>query len=51
MRDRLLKIVPVMLVLVAVSVWAFWPTMRDLFKEWQRNEDYSAGQLVPLVAL
>jgi len=45
------KIVPVMLVLVAVTVWAFWPTMRDLFKEWQGDADYSAGQLVPLVAL
>ena len=51
MRDRLVKIVPVVLVLVAVSAWAYWPTMVGLYKEWQSNEDYSAGQLVPLVAL
>jgi exosortase len=25
--------------------------MADLFKEWQRDDDYSAGQLVPLAAL
>ncbi len=37
--------------LLAVTAWSYWATIVDLFKEWQRNEDYSAGQLVPLVAL
>ncbi len=40
-----------MLALLAITAWSYWPTMTDLFKEWQRNEDYSAGQLVPLVAI
>jgi len=38
-------------VLAATSVWSYWATVYDLMKEWQRNEDYSAGQLVPIVAL
>ena len=37
--------------LLAITAWAYWPTMVELFKEWRSNDDYSAGQLVPLVAL
>jgi len=37
--------------LLVTTAWSYWGTMLDLYKEWQRNEDYSAGQLVPLVAL
>jgi len=40
-----------MLMLLAVTVLSYWSTIADLFKEWQRNDDYSAGQLVPLIAL
>jgi len=47
----LLRLVCVTAVLVAMAAWSYWPTMGGLFKEWQRNDDYSAGQLVPLVAL
>jgi exosortase len=45
------RLLSVTLVLVMVTVWSYWPTIVDLFKEWQRNDDYSAGQLVPLIAL
>ncbi|MBN1361365.1 MAG: exosortase/archaeosortase family protein [Sedimentisphaerales bacterium] len=38
------------LLLVAVTGWAYWSTISALFQVWQNNEDYSAGQLVPLVA-
>jgi exosortase len=41
----------VMLTLLAVTAWSYWPTLVSLFKDWQRNDDYSAGQLVPLVAI
>jgi exosortase len=41
----------VTLALLAITAWAYWPTMVSLFKDWQRSDDYSAGQLVPLVAL
>lgn len=51
MRNTGLRFVAVMLVLLAVTAWSYWPTMASLFKEWQRNDDYSAGQLVPLVAV
>jgi exosortase len=37
--------------LSAMTVWAYWPTIRVLFHELQRDDNYSAGQLVPLVAL
>jgi exosortase len=51
MQDVRLIFVPVVLVLLAVTAWSYWPTMESLFKEWQANDDYSAGQLVPLVAV
>jgi exosortase len=38
-------------VLLAVTVWSYWAMLTDLLKAWQRNDDYSAGQLVPLIAL
>jgi exosortase len=37
--------------LLIVTAWTYWPTLVQLYKDWQRNEDYSAGQLVPLVAI
>jgi exosortase len=40
------------LALVSVALlWSYWPTIAHLTKEWQSNEDYSVGQLVPLAAL
>jgi len=51
MQDDLLRLVSVILVLLAVIVWSYWPTMVTLFKDWQGDDDYSAGQLVPLIAL
>jgi exosortase len=50
-KDTHLRIVPAVLVLLVVTVWSYWPTMAGLFEEWQTNDDYSAGQLVPLVAI
>jgi len=50
-QSNLLVLVPVIFLLLAMTVWAYWPTITDLFKEWQRDDDYSAGQLVPLTAL
>lgn len=39
-----------LLALLAVTVWSYWPIIADLFSVWQNNHDYSAGQLVPLIA-
>jgi exosortase len=39
------------LLLLALMAWSYWPTMVGLFKEWQSDDNYSAGQLVPLVAI
>ena len=36
---------------VAAFAWSYWATIVHLYKEWQSNDDYSVGQLVPLVAL
>ncbi|MBP7937410.1 MAG: exosortase/archaeosortase family protein [Phycisphaerae bacterium] len=38
-------------VLAVGFVWSYWPTLTALWNQWQINQDYSAGQLVPLVAL
>lgn len=37
--------------LAACLLWSYWPTLVELRAFWSRNDDYSAGQLVPLVAL
>lgn len=31
--------------------WSYWPVLVRLWKDWQNDANYSAGQLVPLVAL
>ena len=36
---------------LAIMLWSYWPVITNLFNSWQNNEDYSAGQLVPLIAL
>ena len=51
MQDTRLRSVSVAVGLLAITVWSYWYTITDLFKEWQRDDDYSAGQLVPLVAI
>lgn len=37
-------------VMVAV-LWSYWPTIVVLVKDWQRDQNYSVGQLVPIAAL
>ena len=37
--------------LLAITSWAYWPVTVDLLNVWRNSEDYSAGQLVPLVAI
>lgn len=46
-----LGLVAAVLLLLVLTAWSYWPTITDLFKEWQGDDDYSAGQLVPLVAI
>jgi exosortase len=38
------------ILLLGITAWSYGNIMVSLFKEWQRNDDYSAGQLVPLIA-
>lgn len=44
-------LIPLVALLVVATGWAYWSTAADMFKEWQQDDDYSAGQLVPLVAI
>jgi len=39
-----------MLTLLAIAMWAHWPTMRNLFHGLAGNGDYSAGVIVPPLA-
>lgn len=41
----------VALVALGACLWAYWPIAVSLAKELHTNDDYSTGQLVPLVAL
>jgi exosortase len=44
--------VPAALVgLLGCLLWSYWPTIVELCEFWGRNQDYSVGALVPLVAL
>lgn len=50
-QDKSLRLISVTFALLAITFWSFWPTIVSLFKDWQGSDDYSAGQLVPLVAI
>ncbi len=39
------------LALAAGLTWCYWATLVRLFADWQRDDNYSVGQLVPLAAL
>lgn len=49
-RENRLAVILSVSALLTITAWSYWPTTADLFDAWQRNDDYSAGQLVPLVA-
>ena len=51
MKSGSLGLVCVTFALLAVTAWSYWRIVASLFREWNINDDYSAGQLVPLVAL
>ena len=36
---------------LAVLVWAFWPTLTELFRVWYSDPQYSHGFLVPVFAV
>jgi exosortase len=44
-------LIAIVLILSAIMVWSFWPVIADLVKTWQTNDDYSAGQLIPIIVL
>ncbi len=39
------------LVLLLATAWSYWPVIISLLGVWQTSDDYSAGQLVPLIAV
>jgi len=44
-------LISAILVLLAATTWSYWPIITSLLNAWQKSRDYSAGQLVPLVAM
>ncbi|MDI6449696.1 exosortase [Anaerobaca lacustris] len=36
--------------ILAALLWSYWPTFVDLYGIWRRNDEYSAGLLVPVLA-
>jgi len=49
-QKNVLRLVLVTLLLLAVTVWSYWPTIINLSHGWE-EDDYSAGQLVPFIAV
>ncbi|HPC94148.1 MAG TPA: exosortase [Sedimentisphaerales bacterium] len=37
-------------IVLAAFLWSYWPTFMDLYEVWRRNDEYSAGLLVPFLA-
>ena len=37
--------------LLVVLLWSYWPTLVGLYADWQDDDNYSVGQLVPLAAV
>ncbi|MBL8879515.1 MAG: exosortase [Phycisphaerales bacterium] len=36
---------------IAALIWAYWPVIWPMYRDWQNDPNYSVGQLVPLAAL
>lgn len=49
-KKNILKFVAAVLVLSAF-LWSYWPSITDLWKIWQRNDEYSSGLLVPFLTV
>ena len=48
---QVLEVGFLLVLLVVVLVWSYWPTISGLIYSWQNDANYSAGQLVPLAGL
>jgi len=38
-------------IFLAAFIWSYWPQIAELWKIWQRSDEYSSGLLVPFVAV
>jgi exosortase len=47
---RPIVILAVSLLLIAF-LWSYWPELTDLWRLWQRSDEYSSGLLVPFLAV
>ncbi|MFQ5494005.1 MAG: exosortase/archaeosortase family protein [Phycisphaerae bacterium] len=45
------RLAGVLAILVVVLVWAYWTTLAGLVVDWQQDDNYSVGQLVPAAAV
>jgi exosortase len=36
---------------VVTFLWSYWPSLKELWNVWQRNDEYSCGLLVPFLAI
>ena len=50
-RDNPLTVILSILGLLIIIIWSYWPTITGLFTAWQTDDNYSAGQIVPLIAV
>ncbi len=39
------------LILIAVLIWSYWPTVSSLWSTWMQTDEYSSGLLVPFMAV
>src|SRR5262245_50650165 len=44
------RVALVMFALLAALLWCYWGVLVSLYRDWQADDNYSVGQLVPLIA-
>jgi exosortase len=49
-QGNIFRLYAPVLVLLAFF-WSYWPNLKDLWKIWMRNDEYSSGLLVPFLAV
>jgi len=49
--NNFLLLISATFLLIVVTVWSYWPIVTELSRVWHNDDNYSAGQLVPMVAI
>jgi len=49
--NNFLLLISVTFLLLVATAWSYWPIVTELSRAWHNDDNYSAGQLVPFIAV